>query len=70
MNYNFNNKFQRDIYKFGKRILDEKIDGYTILRDILMELSNEERRELLSDLLHVNYHSDTETILNELKYYI
>lgn len=70
MNYNFNNKFQREIYKFENRILDEKIDGYTILRDILMELSNEERRELLSDLLCVNYHSDTETILNELKYYI
>jgi hypothetical protein len=67
MNTKFNQVFNNAVSRNEREIY---FNGDIILREILSELSNEQRRELLCDLLCINYHTDNETIFNALSKYI
>jgi hypothetical protein len=70
MNTKFNDLFRSTIVYDQTKIDNGDCTGFDVLRDILMNLSNEQKRELLCDLLCINYHTDNESIFNELKNHI
>lgn len=67
MNTKFNNVFETAVSNNRQVIVS---NGDILLKEILYELTNIERRELLCDLLCINYHTDNQTIFNELKKFI
>lgn len=67
MNTKFNNVFETAVSNNRQVIVS---NGDILLKEILYELTNIERRELLCDLLCINYHTDNQTIFNELKNFI
>lgn len=67
MNTKFNNVFETAVSNNRQVIVS---NGDILLKEMLYELTNIERRELLCDLLCINYHTDNQTIFNELKNFI